>query len=124
MNLITVDMLLEYSRELKDKNKKIKIEIVELGGVAEFEIPTRNEVLEVFSSSSKDMDSEIVYNSCDLFKDPKLQTALNCIEPIDVVSKILKDRTIQAIARVLLEKAGFSKNIEESIRVIDENVKN
>lgn len=124
MNLVTVDMLLERSKVLKNKEKKIKIEVFELGGIIEFNIPTRDEVLEVFSSSFKDMDSEIVYNNCELFKDDKLQTALECMEPFEVVSKVLKARTIKAIAETLLEKAGFSKNISETIKVIGEEVKN
>lgn len=124
MNLVTVEMLLERSKELKNKEKKVKIEVFELGGIVEFNIPARNEILEVFSSSSKDMDSEIVYNSCELFKDNKLQTNLGCIEPFEVIPKILEDKTIQAIAKVLLEKAGFSKNIAETIRIMGEDVKN
>lgn len=124
MNLVTVDMLLERSKVLKNKEKKIKIEVFELGGIIEFNIPTRDEVLEVFSSSSEDMDSEIVYNNCELFKDNKLQTALSCMEPFEVVPKVLEARTIRAIAETLLEKAGFSKNIPETIKVIGEDVKN
>lgn len=124
MNLVTVDMLLERSKVLKNKEKKIKIEVFELDGIIELNIPTRDEVLEVFSSSSKDLDSEIVYNNCELFKDDKLQTALNCMEPSEAVPKVLEARTIKAIAETLLEKAGFSKNISETIKVIGEDVKN
>lgn len=107
--LITAEMLLENSKKINNENReKVKIFIKELNGEIECELLNKDDYLDLILSKEKDKDIEIIYNSCDIFRDDKLIEKLGCKNnPLQVINKVLKDQTIYRLADLILVASGY-----------------
>lgn len=107
--LVTTEMLLENSKKVNNEDrKKVKIYVKELDGEIECELLNKEDYLDLILSKEKDKDSEVIYNSCSIFRNDKLIDKLGCRNnPIGVVGKVLKDPTIYKLSDMILIASGY-----------------
>lgn len=91
-------------------------------GTMTFKAPTKALMSEVFDLS-EDNDEYLIYNSVvnpDL-SDKKLQEAYGCMEPTDIVDKLLLPGEVRFVARAITKTVGYYKEIATELH---EEVKN
>lgn len=105
----------------KDKNKAKKagettIKIERLGATVTFENPDRMLCLDAIEmarnpETADNADKFLVYSVMKEpnLKDPELQKAYECVEPIDIVDEIFEIGEITEIAVLALEKGGVKR---------------
>ncbi len=123
MSIVTIDMLLGNKKKIEEEsNKKLKLQIAELGG----EILIRKITLDEFIEHDK--DSDFVYIACvePNFKEEKLiEKTGSKLSPSSVVEKVLTAKTIRAIAREILEFSDLKEiNGENLATRVENDIKN
>lgn len=123
--LVTIDDLLGNAKK-REKGKKFKALVTELDREIECNTISRAEYIEVLVSNPNDMDSEIIYLSCPIFKDEKLVAGLKCsMNPVEVVGKILSHQSIYALAKIILEKSDLEVGaISKYVKLMEDDIKN
>ena len=124
--LASIEDLLKKGKE-REKKKKFKVLVKELDREIECEVISRKEYLEIILNNNQDTDTEIIYNSCSIFRDDTLINGLNCLmNPTDVVEKVLSFSTIYSLAKTILEKSDIEQTgtVSKFISVIDDDIKN
>lgn len=123
--LITIDDLLGNARK-REKGKKFKVFITEIDREIECTTISRTDYMEILVSNTKDMDSEIIYLSCPIFKEEKLVAGLKCsMNPVEVVEKTLSHQSIYALAKTILEKSELEVGaISKYVKVMEDDIKN
>ena len=123
--LVTADELLGHAK-MKEKESNFKVYINELDREIECNVISRKEYTELILGNSDDVDAELIYNSCDIFKDDKLIRNLDCsMNPFDVVGKILSSSTIYGLAKTILKKSNIEQgNPEKYVKLLDDDIKN
>ena len=123
--LVTAEELLGHAKK-KEKEAKFKVYINELDREIECNVVSRKEYTELILSNSEDFDAELIYNSCEIFKNDKLISSLNCsMNPIDVVGKILSSSTIYGLAKTILQKSEIAQdNPAKYVHLVEDDIKN
>lgn len=123
--LVTIDDLLGNAKK-REKGKKFKVFITELDREIECTTISRAEYIEILTSNPNDMDSEIIYLACPIFKEEKLVSVLNCsMNPVEVVGKILSHQSIYALAKIILEKSDLEvEAISKYVKLMEDDIKN
>lgn len=125
---LTVKDLLDRKEQLKGRKKRRATLYVEsLDGEIEIEEPSHAitlESLEMAQSGGESdrADKHVVYH-CVVqpnLRDPELQKAFGCAEPVDIVELIFRPGEIAAISGHALQLAGYG----QGVRKIDDQVKN
>lgn len=118
--LVTAEMLLENSKKINNEDrKKVKIFVKELDGEIECELLNKEDYTDLILSKEKDKDSEVIYNSCSIFRDDKLIDKLGCKNnPINVVGKVLKDPTIYKLSDIILIASGYGDT--DLVKLVEE----
>lgn len=83
----------------------------QLGATVTILQPERSMVLDSFESES---DEYLVYNIViePNLKDPGLQKKYDCVEPMDIVTKIFDPGTVTGIAKAGLKLAGYDSKVK------------
>lgn len=83
----------------------------QLGATVTILQPERSMVLDSFESES---DEYLVYNIViePNLKDPGLQKKYECMEPMDIVTKIFDPGTVTGIAKAGLKLAGYDSKVK------------
>lgn len=123
--IVTVEDLLGQAKKREDK-KTFKVYVTELDREIECNTISHSEFLDVVFNNSKDKDSEIIYNSCPIFRDDNLIRKLKCeLNPISVVEKILSHSSIYAIAKTILSQSEIDEgNVNKYAKIMERDIKN
>lgn len=123
--LVTIDDLLGNAKK-REKGKKFKVFITELDREIECTAISRAEYIDLLLADPKDLDSEIIYLSCPIFKDEKLITSLKCsMNPVEVIDKILSHQSIYALAKTILDKSDLEVGaVSKYVKLMDDDIKN
>ena len=123
-NKITVtDLLKNKEKYAKKESVKADVYIKRLDGNITIEKPSRSLVMESLEMAYDDnqkmnADPFLVYNVIvepDL-KDKELQKEYECVEPMDIVSKIFEPGEISRIAQFAVELAGYGESGVEMVK--------
>lgn len=123
--IVTINDLLGNAKKREEK-KKFKVFITELDREIECTAISRAEYIDLLLADPKDLDSEIIYLSCPIFKDEKLITSLKCsMNPVEVIDKILSHQSIYALAKTILDKSDLEVGaVSKYVKLMDDDIKN
>lgn len=123
--IVTVEDLLGQAKK-REQTKIFKVYVTELDREIECNPISHSEFLDIIFNPSKDKDSEVIYNSCSIFRDDNLIKKLRCeSNPITVVEKILSHSSIYAMAKAILAKSGLEEgNVSKYIKIMEDDIKN
>ncbi len=125
---ITIDALLERKEQIlngKKNRKTVDLYVKSLDGTITITAPDRAIIAdsaEMAKDNTMIGDVYIVYRCVTnpALGDKELQEAFGCVEPMDIVEKLFLPGEITAIAKELLELAGYDndgvKNITDEIK--------
>jgi hypothetical protein len=125
---LTIQELMAQKESLKKKEKRTeRLYIESLGAEIVIQEPSRALALEGLEMAQDDMRSDkadpyLVYN-CVIepnLKDPELQKAFGCAEPIDIADIIFLPGEVSAISGNILRLAGYGKGVTK----VDKELKN
>lgn len=126
---ITLELLLkrkEQMLEAKKTRKTAELYVKSLDGTITVTAPDRAIITDSADMGGEDGmmgDAYIVYQCVTdpSLKSKELQEAFECVEPLDIVEKIFLPGEISAIAKELLELAGYDQN---GVRNVTDDIKN
>lgn len=118
---LKVTDLLKKKEQMTNESKEVMVE--SLGGSLEVKKLPLGEFLQMLDSFSEKtttseavrMQSEIIYESCPILHDNELQTAFGCVEPTDIVLKVLGDN-LSEVTRIFNEIMGFYGMMDEDLK--------
>ena len=117
---VSVKELIEQ-KELMGNRKKVLFDIKTSAGVITVKKPTRALAADVIDMEDGDpyiiMECTVSPN----LKDAELLKAFDCLEPTDLPEKIFDAGEVNAIARKIMENAGYRKDVTSEVH---EAVKN
>jgi hypothetical protein len=114
---LTVQELIAQKEKLvKKKERTETLYIASMDAEIVIKVPTNALLLEAQGLGQEDAtkaDIYLVYQCCvePNLKDPKLQEAFGCVEPMDVVSEIFLPGEVAAIADKIMGLGGFSGGV-------------
>lgn len=123
--LVTVEELLKKGIE-KRKKDKFKVYLVELDREIECTTISASEYLDILGSKSRNKAAEVIYTSCNIFKDETLINRLDCkFDPVEVVEKILGYGTVFHLSEYILEKSQIDTGEKSKyIKEMENDIKN
>lgn len=123
--IVTVEDLLGQAKKREDK-KTFKVYVTELDREIECNAISRKEYLDIVFSGTKDEDSEIIYNSCPIFRNDDLIKKLKCeLNPVDVVDKVLSASSIYALTKLILQQSEIENGaVSKYVKLMENDIKN
>lgn len=126
---ITLKSLLDKKEQIlnsKKTRKKAELYVKSLDGTITVTAPDRAIITDSAEMGDNDGimgDIYVVYQCVTepALKSKELQDAFECVEPMEIVEKIFLPGEISAIAKELLELAGYD---EDGVRNVTDDIKN
>ena len=124
---LTISELIDNKEKFQTKNDiKEELYLDQLDATITIIKPERSLVMDTIEMANDkkfegDSDDFFVYNIVvePNLKDPELQKAYGCVEPVDIVSEIFDIGTISGIAKAGMKLGGYESNV-----TVVENLKN
>ena len=117
---VSVKELIDQKEEM-EKRKKVLFDIKTSAGIITVKKPSRVIAGEIFDM--KDGDPYLIME-CTVepnLKDPALLKTFDCLEPTDLPEKIFEAGEVNAIARKIMENAGYRKDVTSEIHETAKN---
>lgn len=116
---LTISELIKQKERIeRGKKKRKELYIQKLDATITIEAPERSLVVDTLELSDNEgyegnPDDYMVYNIViePNLKDPELQKAYECKEPMDIVSKIFDIGTVTGIAKEGMKLAGYNSKV-------------
>ncbi|MDY6299799.1 MAG: hypothetical protein SPL46_07395 [Selenomonadaceae bacterium] len=121
MAAVSIEELIN-EKEAIEARKKRQYDVETSAGTFTMRPPSKSFVAEAMGLS-EGSDEYLVYHctvSPDL-SDKKLQDAYGCVEPTDIVDRLLDPGEISAVAKKIMQCAGYGKDVRAELH---EEVKN
>lgn len=109
-----------------EKTELREIEVPALGGTLTFKKLPLSEFLNLMErqgdsptlKESLDFEAELIYRSCPMLQDKKLQAEYGCEEPTDIVYKLLDDNlgAIAELSTAVLDFYGMGESVREQLK--------
>jgi len=117
---LTVKALLERKEQLKEKENIVEeVFIPSLDATILVKKPSRSLCVESVVMSKDDSSEDkadlyLVYHSVvePNLKDPKLQEEFGCVEPLDIVEKIMDPGEVSSVAGICMNLAGYTDGVK------------
>ena len=117
---VSIKDLIDRKEQIATRKKRL-FDIETSAGMITVKQPTRLLAMEI--ADMEDGDAYVILE-CTVepnLKDKSLQDAYGCLEPTDIANKIFDAGEVNAIARKIMECAGYRKDVTA---VVHETVKN
>ena len=117
---VSIKELIDKKEKIEERKKRL-FDIETSAGTITVKQPTRFLALDI--ADMEDGDSYVIVQ-CTVepnFKDKALQDAYGCLEPTDLPHRIFDAGEVNAIARKIMECAGYRKDVTATVH---ETVKN
>ena len=121
MAAVSIEELIN-EKEAIEARKKRRYDIETSAGTFTMKVPSKSFVAEAMGLS-EGSDEYLIYH-CTVapdLSDKKLQDAYGCVEPTDIVGKLLDPGEITAVAKKIMQCAGYGKDVRAELH---EEVKN
>lgn len=109
-----------------EKTEYREIEVPTLGGILTFKKLPLSAFLNLMEQQgddpslkeSLDFEAELIYKSCPMLQDRKLQAEYECAEPTDIVYKLLDDNigAIADLSAAILDFYGMGDSVREQLK--------
>ena len=117
---ISVKELIEQ-RETVEKRKKVQYDLETSVGTITIKQPSRAVAAEAIGMEDGDPYIIVECTVAPNFKDKNLLEAYGCVEPTDLPIKLFQAGEVNAIARKIMECAGYRKDIRAELHETAKN---
>ena len=110
-------------KEAIEARKKRQYDIETSAGTFTMKVPSKSFVAEAMGLS-EGSDEYLIYH-CTVapdLSDKKLQDAYGCMEPTDIVGKLLDPGEITAVAKKIMQCAGYGKEVRAELHEVVKNL--
>ncbi|MEW8957784.1 MAG: phage portal protein [Moorella sp. (in: firmicutes)] len=113
------DLIAQAEKRKEQKKVRKQLYIKSLDGEITVEKPSRALCLDALDMGSNEGDAYLVYECVvePSLKNPELQAAYGCTQPLEIVDKIFEPGEVAQIAKTLVEMAGYG---DGAVKVVED----